>query len=146
MARTCFFSFRYRNVFRVNQIRSMPNIIGNAAAGFKDSSLWEDAKKSETRIKKMIDDALHGTSVTVVCITYGISTREWINYEIDKSLDLGNGLLGIQIHHLADPSFPDDRVGAAPSQIEKKGFKIYKYTNKDKLAQHIEEAAKLAGR
>ena len=146
MARTCFFSFRYRNVFRVNQIRSMPNIIGNAAAGFKDSSLWEDAKKSEARIKKMIDDALQGTSVTVVCITYGINTREWINYEIDESLDRGNGLLGIQIHHLADPNFPDDRVGAAPSQIEKNGFKIYNYTNKDKLAQRIEEAAKLAGR
>ena len=146
MARTCFFSFRYRNVFRVNQIRSMPNIIGNAAAGFKDSSLWEDAKKSETRIKKMIDDALQGTSVTVVCITYGISTREWINYEIDESLDRGNGLLGIQIHHLADSNFPDDRVGAAPSQIKKNGFKIYNYTNKDKLAQRIEEAAKLAGR
>ena len=124
----------------------MPNILGNAAAGFKDSSLWEDAKKSETRIKKMIDDALLGTSVTVVCITYGISTREWINYEIDESLDRGNGLLGIQIHHLADPSFPDDRVGAAPSQIEENGFKSYKYTDKDKLAQHIEEAAKLAGR
>ncbi len=94
----------------------------------------------------MIDDALHGTSVTVVCITYGISTREWINYEIDESLDRGNGLLGIRIHHLADPSFPDERVGTAPSQIEKNGFKIYKYTNKDKLAQHIGEAAKLAGR
>ena len=146
MARTCFFSFRYRNVFRVNQIRSMPNIIGNAAAGFKDSSLWEDAKKSKTRIKKMIDDALQGTSVTVICITYGISTREWINYEIDQSVDRGNGLLGIQIHHLTDPSFPDDRVGAAPSQIEKNGFKIYEYTNKDSLAKHIEEAAKLAGR
>ncbi len=124
----------------------MPNIIGKAAAGFEDSSLWEDVKKSETQIKKMIDDALQGTSVTVVCITRGLSTRKWINYEIDKSLDHGNGLLGIRIHHLADPSFPDDRVGEDPSQIKKNGFKIYKYTQKDRLAQHIEEAAKLAGR
>ena len=124
----------------------MPNIIGNASAGFKDASLWEDAKKSETRIKKMIDDALEGTSVTVVCITVGISTRDWINYEIDQSLADGKGLLGIQIHHLTDPSFPDDRVGGAPSQIKENGFKVYKYTNKENLAKHIEEAAKLAGR
>lgn len=146
MARTCFFSFRYRNVWRVNQIRSMPNVIGNAAAGFKDASLWEDAKKSEARIKKMINDALVGTSVTVVCISYGIQNREWINYEIDQSLECRNGLLGIQIHHLKDPAFPDDRVGTAPSQIEKNGFKTYKYTDKDYLAKHIEEAAILAGR
>jgi Thoeris protein ThsB, TIR-like domain len=146
MARTCFFSFRYRNVFRVNQIRSMPNIIGNASAGFKDASLWEDAKKSEKRIKEMIDKALLGTSVTVICITYGISQREWINYEIDESIKCGNGLVGIQLHHLSDPSFPDDRVGAAPSQIASNGFKTYQYTNKENLAKHIEEAAKIAGR
>lgn len=146
MARTCFFSFRYRNVFRVNQIRSMPRIVGASAAGFTDRSLWEDAKKSEKRIKKMIDDALKGTSVTVVCITHGISNREWINYEIDKSLERGNGLVGIQLHHLRDPSFPDDRVGAAPAQIVKNGFKVYKYSNKESLARCIEEAATLAGR
>ena len=146
MARNVFFSFRYAHVFRVNQIRSMPNIIGSAAAGFKDSSLWESAKNKEATIKRMIDDGLKGTSVTVVCNTYGISTRRWINYEIDKSLERGNGLLGIQLHHLTDAINPDARVGAAPSQIEANGFKIYKYTNKDALARHIEEAARLAGR
>jgi hypothetical protein len=138
MARNVFFCFRYAHVFRVNQIRSMPNIIGSAAAGFKDNSLWESAKNKETTIKRMIDDALKGTSVTVVCITYGISTRKWINYEIDKSSERNNGLLGIQLHHLTDPINPDARVGAAPSQIEANGFKIYKYTNKDALARHIE--------
>ena len=146
MARHCFFSFRYAHVFRVNQIRSMPNIIGAAAAGFEDNSLWEDAKSNEPRIKKMIDTALVGTSVTVVCITYGISARKWINYEINQSLAVGNGLLGIQIHHLKDPPHPDDRVGAAPTQIKANGFKVYKYTNKVNLSKHIEEAARLAGR
>jgi hypothetical protein len=146
MARACFFSFRYRNVFRVNQIRSMPNIIGSAAAGFNDRSLWENAKNSEIRIKRMIDEALKGTSVTVVCITHGISNREWINYEINQSVERGNGLVGIQIHHLSDPSFPDARVGAAPDQIARNGFNTYKYTSKENLAKRIEEAAKLAGR
>ena len=146
MARNVFFSFRYAHVFRVNQIRSMPNIIGTASAGFKDASLWESAKNNAATIKRMIDDGLVGTSVTVICITYGISTRKWINYEIDQSLDKGNGLLGIQLHHLTDSINPDARVGASPSQIKANGFKVYKYTNKDNLARHIEEAAKLAGR
>lgn len=34
MARRVFFSFHYQYVWKVNQIRSMPNIIGTAAAGF----------------------------------------------------------------------------------------------------------------
>ena len=94
----------------------------------------------------MINEALVGTSVTVVCITYGISTRKWINYEIDKSLERGSGLLGIQLHKVYDGAHPDDRVGATPHQIKANGFNVYKYTNHETLARHIEEAAKLAGR
>ncbi len=55
MARRVFFSFHYqRDIFRVNQIRSITNITGCAAAGFQDASLWEDAaKKGEAAIKKL---------------------------------------------------------------------------------------------
>ena len=146
MARTVFFSFRYRHVFRVNQIRSIPNVTGVASAGFKDASLWESVKNNGPRIKKMIDDALVGTSVTVICISYGLRGRKWIDYEIAKSLERGNGLLGIQVHKVFDGAYPDDRVGASLSQIKANGFKTYKYTTSQTLARHIEEAAKLAGR
>jgi hypothetical protein len=118
----------------------MTNVISCAAAGFQDSSLWEDAKENETKIKQMIDKALEGTTVTVVCITHGIANRKWINYEIDQSLKRGNGLVGIQMHHLYDAWNPDERVGSAPSQIRDNGFKVYKYSNKENLAKHIEEA------
>ena len=146
MARTVFFSFRYRHVFRVNQIRSIPNITGVAAAGFIDASLWERVKNSESNIKKMIDLALLRTSVTVVCITYEISNRKWIDYEIDESIKRGNGLLGIQLHEVYDGAHPDERVGTTPRQIKVNGFKVYKYTDSNALARHIEEAARLAGR
>jgi len=146
MARRVFFSFRYKHVYRVNQIRLIPNITGVASAGFADASLWESVKNSETTIKRRIDEALKNTSVTVVCITYGISQRKWINYEIDKSLARGNGLLGIQLHGVVDRAYPDDRIGKAPSQIEANEFKIYNYTDHKALARHIEEAAKIAGR
>ena len=102
MARHVFFSFHYqRDIVRVNQIRNLPEIVDESAAGFKDSSLWEEAKKkSDDAVKKLIDDGLIGTSVTVVCIGNKTAGRKFINYEIQKSIDRGNGILGVQIHHL----------------------------------------------
>ena len=147
MARRVFFSFDYSYVWKVNQIRNIPNITGCAAAGFQDASLWEEAKKKgDKEIKGMIDKALERTSVTVVCVTYGTAQREYINYEIDKSLERGNGLVGVQIHHLKDEDEETGAPGSIPSQIEANGFKAYKYTNMDALADWIEEAAELAGK
>ena len=147
MARRVFFSFDYAHVWKVNQIRSMPNITGTAVAGFQDASLWEAAKKkTDAAIKKMIDKALENTSVTVVCVTHGTSTRKFINYEIDESLAKGNGLVAVQIHHLKDPIHPAGRPGAIPAQMGSNGFKAYKYTNREALARYIEAAAKIAGK
>jgi len=125
----------------------MPNITGTAAAGFQDASLWEAAKKKgDKEIKKMIDEGLKNTSVTVVCVTYGTKDRKYINYEIDQSLARGNGLVAVQIHHLKDQNGQTGSLGAIPAKIEANGFKAYKYTNKEALAKWIEEAAKLAGK
>lgn len=148
MARTVFFSFHYqRDIWRVNQIRNIPNITGIAAAGFKDASLWEEAKKkSDDAIKKMIDDALVGTSVTVVLIGAKTAGRKFINYEIQKSLDRGNGVVGIQIHHLKNSDGETDDAGDSPAKIEAAGYKVYKYVDAEKMAARIEEAAELAGK
>ncbi len=148
MARTVFFSFHYqRDIWRVNQIRSIPNITGNAAAGFKDASLWEEAKKkSDDAIKRMIHKALVGTNVTVVFIGAKTAGRKFINYEIEQSLKRGNGLVGMQIHHLKNHAGETDVVGDIPKAIEVAGFKIYKYVDVEKFANTIEEAAKLAGK
>lgn len=146
MARRVFFSFHYKYVWKVNQIRSIPNVTGSAAAGFQDASLWEEAKKKgEKEIKKMIDEALERTSVTVVFVTYGTKDRKYIDYEIEQSLSRGNGLVAVQIHHLKDKDGNTGSPGAIPSQIEKNGFKAYKYTNSEDLSEWIEEAAELAG-
>jgi len=125
----------------------MPKVIGTSAAGFQDASLWEKAKKKgDKEIKRMIDRGLENTSVTVVCVTRGTASRKYINYEIDKSLERGNGLVAVQIHHLKDQNGQTGSPGAIPSQIEANGFKAYKYTNKEVLARRIEEAAQKAGR
>ena len=147
MARRVFFSFHYKYVWKVNQIRNIPNITGTASAGFQDASLWEEAKKKGDReIKRLIDEGLKNTSVTVVCVTHGIANRKYINYEIDQSLARGNGLVAIQIHHLKDQNGQTGSPGAIPNQIEANGFKAYKYSNTEALARWIEEAAKIAGK
>jgi hypothetical protein len=147
MARRVFFSFHYDHVWRVNQLRSMPNIVGSAAAGFHDASIWEEAKrKGDAVIKRMIDEGLKNTSVTVVCVTRGTADRKYINYEIDQSLARGNGLVAVQIHELKDRFGQTLSAGAIPRQIAVNGFKAYKYTTPAGLIRHIDEAARLAGK
>lgn len=148
MARRVFFSFHYqRDIFRINQIRSIPNITGCASAGFQDASLWEEAKKkNDAAIHKMIDDALNNTSVTVVFIGNKTSNRKFINYEIKQSIARGNGIVGIEIAHLKSINGEIDEQGAHPKLLLDNAFKIYKYVDHEKLANRIEEAAKAAGK
>jgi hypothetical protein len=128
-------------------IRSIPNITGNAAAGFKDESLWDEAKKkSDDAIKSMIDKALVGTNVTVVFIGAKTAGRKFINYEIEQSLKRGNGLVDMQIHHLKNHVGETDVDRDIPKAIEAGGFKVYNYADVEKLANRIEEAVKLAGK
>jgi hypothetical protein len=84
--------------------------------------------------------------VTVVCIGAQTAGRKFINYEIQESIDRGNGLVGLQIHHLEDRNRNTDSVGATPAKLTSGGYKVYKYTDKDSLARWIEQAAKDAGK
>lgn len=104
MARSVFFSFHYqRDIWRANIVRNSHIVEGVAAAGFRDASLWEETKKKgDYAIKQMIDNALIGTSVTVVLIGAETWRREYVNYEIERSLERGNGLLGININNIKD--------------------------------------------
>jgi hypothetical protein len=148
MARRTFFSFHYqRDIWRVNQVRNIPNVIGCAAAGFQDASLWEEARrKGDAAIKAMIDKALENTSVTVVFIGNQTANRKYINYEIDKSIERGNGIVGVRIHHLKDRAGNIDLPGAVPAKLSQGGYQVYTYTNADDLGRWIENAAKAAGR
>src|SRR5437867_11430175 len=104
MARRVFFSFHYqRDIWRVNQIRSIPNVTGCAAAGFQDASNWDEAKrKGDAAIKALINKGLENTSVTVVCVGYKSAGRTYINYEIDQSTARWNDVVDVQIQDLQD--------------------------------------------
>ena len=148
MARRVFFSFHYqRDIWRVNQIRNIHNVIGCTAAGFQDASVWEEAKrKGDAAVKALINMGLENTSVTVVCVGSKTAGRTYVNYEIDQSIGRGNGVLAVQIHHLLDRDGKADLAGAIPSKISALGYKSYKYVDHEMLGKWIEEAAKAAGK
>jgi MTH538 TIR-like domain (DUF1863) len=96
MAHRTFFSFHYeKDVWRAGVVRNSSRLKSNIDPEWIDASLWEEAKgKGDDAIRKLINDALNGTTVTAVLIGSDTASRRWVKYEIDKSLDRGNGLLG----------------------------------------------------
>lgn len=105
MARRAFFSFHYKNdVWRANQVRNSWVTKGNIeAAGFVDAADFEKVEKEgDEAIKRWINKQLEGTSVTVVLIGSDTSNRPYVKYELEKSYEKGNGMLGIYIHQLKD--------------------------------------------
>ena len=147
MARSVFFSFHYqKDVWRVNQIRNLHIVTGCAAAGFQDGSLWEEAKKKgDAAVKKLIDDGLVGTSVTVVLIGAETANRKYVGYEIQQSIARGNGLLGIFIHNLKDQDGKTSIKGSVPAALVASKAPVYDW-DPAKFGEWVEAAAKKAGK
>jgi hypothetical protein len=99
MARRVYFAFHYDDIWKVNQIRNSHIVDGCTAAGFMDGSLWEEVKRrGKTAIQRAILRGLENTSVTCVLIGTDTWKRKYVRYEIEQSLERGNGLLGVHIH------------------------------------------------
>ncbi len=142
MARRVFFSFHYQNdLWRANQIRNSHIVEGTAAAGFQDASLWEEARRrGDKAIKALIDESLKGTTVTVVLIGSETSNRRYVEYEIEKSVEVGNGLLGIYIHNLKDQQGNTCAMGAVPAGLLKRQVPVHEW-DRERFGQWVEEAA-----
>lgn len=102
MARRVYFAFHYqKDIWRVNQVRNSWVTQEREVSGYYDASLWEKAKKeSDLALKRLINGGIQNTSVTCVLIGSETHQRRWVQYEIIKSFDKGNGLLGVYIHNL----------------------------------------------
>ena len=105
MARKVFFSFHYEaDAWRAAIVRNRwVTYGGQVASGVIDAAEWEKIKRGGTRaIQHWILRELHGTTVTVVLIGTQTAYRDWVLYEIQKSVERENGLLGVSIHGLKD--------------------------------------------
>ena len=117
MARRVFFSFHYENaIWRVSQIRNSWFLKPKReAAGFWDAAAWESVQRQGPgAVKRWIDTQLDGSSVTVVLIGSETASRPYVRYEIDRSREKGNGMLGIYIHNMKDQNGRTSLQGANP--------------------------------
>ncbi len=104
MARRVFFSFHYDNdINRSMTVRNSWVTQGKEAAGFIDKAAFEQVKRQgDSAVHNWIDKQLEGTSVTVVLIGAETLDRPYVQYEICKSLERGNALIGIHINRVKD--------------------------------------------
>lgn len=163
MARRVFFSFHYEgDVWRASQVRqswvTKPN---RETAGFWDHAEWESVKRSgRAAVERWIDRQLEGSSVTVVLIGAETADREYVQYEIARSHERGNGILGVYVDGCADRtgrtcarganpfdrlSVPNGHGRTALSQL----YPTYDWVTQrgyDNLGTWVERAAVAAGR
>lgn len=136
MARHVFFSFHYADIMNANIIRMSGQFKPTSGTGFYDKSLWEEAKsKGDAAIKCLIDKGLMSTSVTCFLIGADTHKRRYCKYELDQSVRLGKGILGILLPNQEEHG---------PPWISKYG-KVYRW-NHDRFPVWVENAATAAGR
>ena len=116
MARRAFFSFHYgRDIWRANVVRnSWITHPDRDTAGFWDNSLWESVKSQPHVVSRMIDEAIERSSATVVLIGRETHTRRFVLKEIERTIDMGKGLLGVYINRIPNHSGEQDPAGASP--------------------------------
>jgi hypothetical protein len=103
MPRSVYFSFHYEDVssFRANVVRNSWVTQRHGSESFVDRSIWEEARqKGSKALKRLIDTALEGTSVTAILVGSGTHSRRWVKYEIVKSFTEGKGILPIYINRI----------------------------------------------
>lgn len=142
MPRRVFFSFHYQeDIFRVNIVRKSGVVLGNAAAGFQDASLWEKTKrKGADSVRRLIDSGLKNTSVTCVLIGQRTANRKYVTYEIEQSVKRGNGLLGIHINNIKDINGNTNFWrGEVPAALRKYDAPIYDW-DRSSFGDWVEQA------
>lgn len=141
--RHVYFSFHYeRDIWRANQVRNSGVSLGPRSAGFSDRSLWEEAKtKGRAALEQMIEDGLHGTSATVVLIGRQTSQREWVDFEIERSIARGNAVVGVRIHHLKDGRGRRDGPGLVPPRLLAHEAPVYTWNRRaSALGRWVDDA------
>lgn len=118
MAKRVFFSFHYQDVieFRANVVRNhWMTKKDRGEAGYFDASVWESAKRrGEEALKRLINDAIEGTSNTCILIGSHTHARPWVRYEILKSFRRGNHMFGVHINGIKGKDGNTKNLGLNP--------------------------------
>lgn len=146
MARKVFFSFQYEDVQRVMTVRNSNIIEGVQKSGVIDKADFEQiARQGDVAVRNWIDRQLEGTSVTVVLVGPTTNQSKWVQYEVQKSIERGNGLLTINISQI--PGW--DGRATTYCGLSYRGYPNYNWVSDfgyRNLGVWVEQAARNAGR
>ncbi|HEX2987424.1 MAG TPA: TIR domain-containing protein [Chloroflexota bacterium] len=106
MARRVYFASYYEDVsdFRLRTVLSAW-VAGSfrETSGIFNAAQWEKAKlQGDAAVRAMIRRGMEGTSVTVVLIGTNSYSRRYTRYEIAKSFERGNAMIGIYVHRIPE--------------------------------------------
>ncbi len=132
-SRHVFISFAYEDNDEVNLLRGQAKN-DKTDLQFDDHSVKEafDSKNSDY-IKRQIREKLERVSVTVVYLSPSSARSKWVDWEIEESLKMGKGVIGV---HKGDK--PPREV---PPAFKENKCKIVKWSHEE-LSRAIEKASK----
>jgi hypothetical protein len=144
MSKKIFFSFHHKgDKQRIKTVRSTKAVADYKMNPLFDRSKWESIKRQgDHAIRDWIDGELRDASVTVVLIGEETGNKKWVNYEIQKSKELGKGVIGVDISKMKDKKGYITEMGPNPLPS---GCPVYSWTEDDgekHLGEWIEKAAK----
>jgi hypothetical protein len=106
LARRVYFASYYEDVsdFRAKTVASSwVTSVFRESSGIFDAPQWEKAKQQgDAAVKALIRRAMEGTTVTAVLVGPNSYSRRYTRYEIAKSLERGNGILGVYVHRIPE--------------------------------------------
>ena len=124
--RNTFLSFDYDDIDEVNLLRAHAKN-DKSEIEFIDRSVKDPINSERAEyIKQKIVERIRQCSQTVVYITDATHSSDWVKWEVEKSLQLGKGVLAV---HKGDT--PPSRI---PSCIKDNKIKIVPWKN---LSEHI---------
>lgn len=134
-----FFGFHYeRDLWRVNVVRNSGGFDAVAPSGWTDAASWEALERDgDAEVKRRILEALGQTSATIVCIGAETSRCRYIDFEIERSVERGNVVVGVRIDHLPDQYGRRDVPGPPPASLRRLGSPVIPFTTADNLARLI---------
>ena len=109
--------------FHIEQDSWRANVVKNnwlsqnrrSAAGFWDTSVWEQTKREGSEATRcMIDEQLENSSVTAVLIGRETADEDSVKYAIQRSYELHHGMFGLVIHGIPDQSGNLEESGRNP--------------------------------
>lgn len=106
MAKRVFLSFKAEDKNRVNGLRLLA-ANPKFELEFYDESVRSPYNSTDaTYIKSKISDKIKRTTVTVCLISEDTHTSEWVDWEIEKSLEKGNKIIAMALKDVERANLP----------------------------------------